>query len=214
MAAAGPGARTHVLPPAGSARLSSCRRLAGAGLGPHAWSGLLSPGALSPRRPSPRATGAAASLPRRPARASAGARRAASSAASLLGSQDSASSASSGSAGGGGSGGGADGAPRGTSAFGTRTLSGPARRPRRPAGRGAGPGSLAHLPQGASTADTPGAQNLRSRSASLTPFILQNWGRRSYLSKVTLEPGSDSRRDYSHQTIISRRAATCLPGFQ
>lgn len=58
-----PGARTHVLPPAGSARLSSCLRLAGAGLGPHAWSGLLSPGAPTPRRRSPRAAGAACQPP-------------------------------------------------------------------------------------------------------------------------------------------------------
>lgn len=56
-------ARTHVLPPAGSARLSSCRRLAGAGLGPQAWSGLLSPRAPSPPRRSPRAAGAACQPP-------------------------------------------------------------------------------------------------------------------------------------------------------
>lgn len=34
-------------------------------------------------------------------------------------------------------------------------------------------------------ADTPAAGNLSGRSASLTLFILQNWGRRRYLSKVT-----------------------------
>lgn len=40
---------THVLPPAGSARLSSCRRLAGTERGPHAWSGLLRPGERAAR---------------------------------------------------------------------------------------------------------------------------------------------------------------------
>lgn len=64
VAAASPGARTHVLPPAGSARLSSCRRLVGAGLGPHAWSGLLSLGAPTPRHRSPRAACQPPPLPR------------------------------------------------------------------------------------------------------------------------------------------------------
>lgn len=91
---------------------------------------------------------------RRPARAStAPACRAASSAASPLASRDSASSASSGSAGGGGGGGGADGEPRGTSAFGTRTLSEREPRPRRQALRRASPGSLAHPPPGTSALD-------------------------------------------------------------
>lgn len=62
-ATASTGARTHVLPPARSARLSSCRRLAGAVLGPHAWSGLLSPGAPTPRRCSPHAAGQPPPLP-------------------------------------------------------------------------------------------------------------------------------------------------------
>lgn len=118
-----------------------------------------------------------ASLPRRPARSSAGARRAASSAASPLGSRDSSSSASSGSAGGG-----ADGAPRGTSAFRTRTLSGPERRP--PASGQPQPHPSPSRPVGGPRIP-PGTGDLSGRSASLTPFILQNWGRRRYLSKVT-----------------------------
>lgn len=48
-------------------------------------------------------------------------------------------------------------------------------------GRGASP-TLLPAP---GAADTPAAGNLSGRSASLTLFILQNWGRRRYLSKVT-----------------------------
>lgn len=139
--AARPGrARTHVLPPAGSARLSSCRRLAGAALGPHAWSALLTPGAPSPWRRSPRAT-AAPCQPLRPLRPN-------------LGRQDlphrllrgrsasepgQASSASSGSADAGGSGE-DDGERRGTRAFGTSTLSCVKQRPCRQTNGSAKPG--------------------------------------------------------------------------
>lgn len=146
--AARPGrVRTHVLPPAGSARLSSCRRLAGAALGPHAWSARLTPGAPSPWRRSPRAT-AASCQPLRPLRPN-------------LGRQDlphrllrwrsasepgQASSASSGSADAGG-GGEDDGVRRGTSAFGTSTLSCMEQRPCRQTGRNAKPGRISRRTQ-------------------------------------------------------------------
>lgn len=121
VAAASPGARTHVLPPAESARLSSCWRLVGAGFRPHAWSGLLSPGAPTPRHCSPRAAGTAYQPPQppRPSLRHPGPPH------RLLRckptrSRDRASSTSSGSAGGGG-GGRVDGAPRGTRTLRTRT---------------------------------------------------------------------------------------------
>lgn len=136
--AARPGrARTHVLPRAGSARLSSCRRLAGAALGPHAWSARLTPGAPSPWRRSPRAT-TVSCQPLGPLRPSLGRPD---SPHRLLGCRSAlepgqASSASSGSAdaGGGRRGGGDDGGRRGTRAFGTRTLSLLEKRPRGHAG--------------------------------------------------------------------------------
>lgn len=181
---ASPGARTHVLPPEGSARLSSCLRLAGAGLGPHAWSGLLSPGAPSPRRRSPHAAGAACQ-PLPPPRPNLGlpgpphhllssypAQEPGQRLLRLLRLRESRRRRR------------GDGAPRGTSAFGTRTLSVPDLRPRRQVRRRASSGSLARSPPGTAARDTLWAGNLSGRVASLTPFLLRNSGRRSFSSKV------------------------------
>ncbi|XP_058301350.1 uncharacterized protein LOC131384404 [Hylobates moloch] len=176
----------------GSARLSSCRRLSGAGLRPHAWSGLLSLGAPTPRR-------------HLPASSAAEARRAAPSVASPQESRDGTSSASSGPA---GCGGGDDGTRRGTRAFGMRTLSVLEQRSRCQA--------VAAQAQGASPtllrAPRPRrhlGQEFEWRIPWFNPVYFIDRDRNSLFKVTQLELGSDS-----HQTINSGRAAISLHGFQ
>lgn len=187
-------ARTHVLPPAGSARLSSCRRLAGAALGPHAWSARLTPGAPSLWRRSPRAT-AAPCQPLRPLRPN-------------LGRQDlphrllrcrsasepgQASSASSGSADAGG-GGEEDGVRRGTRAFGTSTLSCVEQRPCRLAGSSTKPGRFA-----CGTLDTGQGLDVKWQIPKSDPTCFTEQEQKSCLSRVTQkELGRESEEIFCH----------------